>query len=272
MTTPTAPVLEAVDFTAPNLTPSVPGLFAATDWTTDAKGRFLHGVRIRGANYGGEDASGVWTAPWCALPPLFDPEAEAGAPGSERKYGERPDILDPFEAVTVWAYDECDLTEPSRAEVEARAAHLLTLMEQPMVEREFAARLLVDAGDPDHPTGIETAANLKAAVAYLEGEFARTNTMGYFHVAADLVALEPDMFIKSGTGRVSPLGHTWVIGGGYVDGLDRTIVATSKPYGWRDAPTTRTAIDERHNIYAAVAERSVTIGYEALVAAVTVTP
>ena len=266
----TAPVLDAVQFVAPDINPAVPGLYAATAWQSDPQNRFLHGVVIRGANYGGEAASGIWTAPWCSVPELFDPEAAPGDPGSERKYGERPDILDRFDPLTVWAYDECDLLQPTRAEVADRAGQILTLTEQPSVEREFAARLLVDADAL--PGVMPTAANLKAAVAYLEGEAAKTNTMVYLHVAADLVALEPELFIKSGTGKVSPSGHTWIIGGGYVEGLGDTIVATSQPYGWRDAPTTRTAIDERNNIYAAVAERSVTIGYEALVAAVTIAP
>ena len=266
----TAPVLDAVQFTAPDINPSVPGLFAAASWQSDPQNRFLHGVVIRGANYGGEAAAGVWSAPWCSVPELFDPEAAPGAPGSERKYGERPGILDRFDPVTVWAYDECDLLVPTRAEVTDRASQILTLTEQPSVEREFAARLLVDAAAL--PGGIESAANLKAAVAYLEGEAAKTNTMVFFHVSAALVALEPELFIKSGTGRVSPSGHTWIIGGGYVDGLNQTIVATSQPYGWRDAPTTRNAVDRLNNIYAAVAERSVTIGYEARVAAVTIAP
>lgn len=51
------------------------------------------------------------------------------------------------------------------------------------------------------------------------------------------------------------------------------MVATSAPlFGWRDAAQVRTAMDERHNIFAAVAERTVLVGYEAVIAAVTVTP
>lgn len=257
----TTPVLNAVEFTAPDIPPTVPGLFAATDWQNDATGRFLHGVRIRGANYNGEDAAGVWLAPWCAPPPIDQ---------DERKYGERGDILDAFDPVTVWGYDECDLTAPSRAEVEARAAQVLRLQEQPMVERSFAGRLLEDAADLDG--GIVSRPSLKAAVGYLEGEVAKTNTLAWFHVGAQWASQEFGLFLKSGTRWVSPLGNVWVVGGGYVDALDDTIVATSQPFGWRDAPTTRTAIDERHNLYAAVAERSVTIGYEAVIAAVTITP
>lgn len=247
-------------FEVPALNPATPGLYATTSWTevaADEPSRHLNGVELRGPNYGGEDAAGVWSAPWCSVPPIDNPE---------RKEGTRPPILDPFEPVTVWAYDECDLTEPSRREVEARAAQVFRLQEQPMVEREFAARLLVDAGEL--PSGIATRPTLKEAVAYLEGAMAETNTVGFFHVAADLVAIEANLFPKSGTARVSPSGHTWVIGGGYVAGLANTIVATSQPFGWRDSVQVRTAIDERHNTFAAIAERNVLVGYEAVVAAV----
>ena len=138
-----------------------------------------------------------------------------------------------------------------------------------MVEREFAERLKLDAADLGAP---QTATSLKAAVGYLEGAMALTNTIGYFHVGAQWASQEFGLFTKNGTRWVSPLGHIWVIGGGYVEGLDDQIIATSKPYGWRDTPTTRTAVDQYHNVFVAVAERSVTIGYEACIAAVTITP
>lgn len=186
----------------------------------------------------------------------------------ETKQGVRQDILDPFAAITVWAADECDLTLPSRTEIVENAQQILRLEEQPMVEREFAERLKLDAADLGAP---QTAASLKLAVGYLEGAMALTNTVGYFHVGAQWASQELGIFNKNGTRWVSPLGHIWVIGGGYVEGLDDQIVATSQPFGWRDTPTTRAAIDERHNRYVAVAERSVTIGYEAVIAAVTIT-
>lgn len=262
--TTTHPDMLPVWFDAPMVNPATPGLYTVTQWDevgTDEPSRHLTGVVIRGANYGGADAAGVWNTDWCAPPPLDNPE---------RKEGTRPPVLDPFDPMTVWAYDECDLTEPSRREVEQRAAQLFRLEEQPMVEREFAARLLVDADDV--PGGIATRPNLKEAVAYLEGAMAETNTVGFLHIGAQAVALEPALFTKSGIARVSPSGHTWIIGGGYVAGLGNTIVATSQPFGWRDPVRVRTAVDERHNVFAAVAERTVLVGYEAVIAAVTVTP
>lgn len=251
VTTHTTPL--PVHFEAPPAAPLAMGLYAATDWRAD--GRFFNGVEVRGPNYGGDNAFGVWEADWCT-PPAIDQ--------AERKEGVRPAVLSPFDPMTVWAYDECDLTEPSRREVEARAAQILKMEEQTAVERAFSNRLLEDAGTPAVVT------SLRAAVGYLEGEAAKSNTPVWFHVGAQWASQAFGLFIRSGTTWVSPLGHTWVIGGGYVNGLVNTIVATSQLFGWRDAPTTRTAIDERHNIYAAVTERSLAIGYEAVIGAVQV--
>ena len=211
-----------------------------------------------GGNYGGEHASGVWGAPWCGEP----------TPG-QKKEGDRPDGLDPFEPFTVWSFDSCDLTEPSRAEVQQRAMQIMRLEEQVMVEREFAARLLLGAADLG---AAQTAASFKLAVGYLEGAMARTNTLGFFHAGAQWASQELGLVVKSGTRWTSPLGHTWIFGGGYVEGLENVIVATSQPFGWRDQVQLRTAIDERHNTFAAIAERTVLVGYEAVIAAVEITP
>ncbi|QFP94634.1 hypothetical protein I5G59_gp14 [Mycobacterium phage LilMcDreamy] len=258
-----------IPFEPPLQNPSPYGLFAATDWQRPAdvgdssEGdavRHLNGVRFRQVgNYGGEGQFGIWPNDSCGT-------GKEPAPG-QRKEGLRPgdDDLE-FDSVTLWAYDECDLTEPSRAEVRARAAQVLRLEEQVAMERELADRMLQDAGTVD-----QTAASLKLAVGYLEGALALTSTLAYFHVGAQWVSQEFGLFIKSGTTFKSPLGHTWVIGGGYVDGLENIIVATSPVYGWRDEPTVRDAINERENTFAAVAERTVLVGYEQLIAAVEIT-
>ncbi|MDP7727626.1 hypothetical protein [Mycobacterium sp. TY813] len=254
-----------VPFVAPPVNPSPGGLYPATLWTEEGDGptRWLDsGVEIRGGNYSDGQASGVWGAPWCP-PPALD---------GERKEGVRPDILDPFDPITVWAYDQCDLTAPSRAEVSERAAQILRLEEQPAAEREFAERLLADAAAL--PGGIASVADLAAAVGQIEATFALTNTVGYIHAGAQWLAplTEVRMVSRSGTNWVSPAGHRWIFGGGYVEGLDDTFVATSQPFGWRNSAVIREAIDERANIFAAVAERSLVIGYEAAVAAVAITP
>ena len=259
MTAPTPPVIAPFHFTAPPVNPTAFGLYAVTAWEPEGADRFLHGVEVRGNSYPNGQSSGVWGAPWCG----------PAVPG-QIKEGTRQGILDAFEPMTLWSADECDLTEPSRAEVVDNASQILRLEEQVMAEREFADRLKLDAADLG---AAQTAADLKLAVGYLEGAMALTNTLGYFHIGAQWVAQDSDrLFTRSGGKWVSPLGHTWVIGGGYVEGLDDMIVATSQPYGWRDAPTTRTAMDERSNVFIGIAERSVTIGYEAAIAAVTITP
>lgn len=253
-----------VDFEAPPVNPTAFGLYSSTYWTEiggDQPSRHLNGVQIRPAgNYGGEGAFGVWGAPWCPVPEL----------DGDRKEGTRPAGVDPFSPMTVWAYDECDLTAPSRAEVQARAVQIMRLQEQVAVEREFTARLLADAADLPGP--MQQADSFKLAVGYLEAQMALTNTVGFFHAGAQWASQEFGLVIRSGTRWVSPLGHTWIFGGGYVDGLEDTLVATSQPFGWRDQVQVRTAIDERRNAFAAVAERTVVVGYEAIVAAVEITP
>ncbi|AYP70002.1 hypothetical protein I5G62_gp16 [Mycobacterium phage CRB2] len=252
-------VLGPMTYDPPLVNPTAYGLYAVTDWQPEGESRWLNGVEFRPTgNYSDQLASGLWGGAWCGEP-------EAGM----LKTGERPDIPEVFQAMTIWAYDECDLTAQSRAEVQARAAQILRMEEQYLVEREFAERLKLDAADLGAP---QTAASLKQAVGYLEGAAAIAGTLLYFHVGAQWASQEFGLFTKQGSKFVSPLGNIWVVGGGYVEGLDDMIVATSQPVGWRDAPTTRTAIDEKHNIFAAVAERSVNIGYEAAVAAVTITP
>jgi hypothetical protein len=257
MTQPIAAPLPAVEIEAPLVNPAPYGLYAATAWTDlgpDEPLRFLgEGVRIRPHNYGGESAFGVWDATWCAEP-------------TGTKDGERPDLPDPFDPMVVWAYDECDLTAPSQAEVRERAAQNLRLLEQTAVETQFSARLLADA--PAGPTD-----DLVACVGYLEGELAKTDTLGFIHAGAQWAAhaVPGKLAVRVGTVLKSPMGHTWVFGGGYVDGLGDTLVATSAPlFGWRSQAAVREAFDERHNRFLAIAERAVVIGYEKAIAEATV--
>ncbi|SHR31745.1 gp13 protein [Mycobacteroides abscessus subsp. bolletii] len=164
MTSALSPVL----FDAPLVNPNPLGLYPAAQWTESADPlRWLpSGVEIRPWNFGLAGSFGVWAAAW---------NARAGDLGPDDvKHGQRPAGLAAFAAVTVWAADECDLTAPSQAEVRTRAAQTLRLMEQGAVEREFAARLLEDAGT------VGTAAGLVAAVGHLEEMWVATNTQGGF--------------------------------------------------------------------------------------------
>jgi hypothetical protein len=255
-------VLQAVYFEAPLVAPTSPGLYAVTSWTEeDGPLRWLDGgVQIRPHNYGGADAVGRWQASWCA--------GVADLTETDLKTGVRPDIPDPFEAVTIWAYDQCDLTAPSRDEVRTRAAQNLRLLEQRMVEQAVAARLLLDAGVPSPAT------DLVEAVGDLEAAVSLTSTQGLIHASAGLAATAAryGLIRSSGGVMVTPLGHRWVFGGGYVEALGDTLVATSPTFGWRSATTVRETIKYEHNEFVAIAERSVVVGYEAAVGAATIAP
>ncbi|ORV89048.1 hypothetical protein [Mycolicibacterium iranicum] len=260
----THPDMLPVRFEAPPVNPAPGGLYSTVFWTevgTDEASRHLTGVEVRGANFPG-DQVGVWDAPWCGVPAL----------DGDRKQGERGGILDPFDPLVVWAFDSCDLTEPSRREVEQRAAQAMRLRESVVVARQFAARLLVDAADLDATPAVP---DVVAALAHIEAEFAEANVVGYVHASPAWlpVFVAAQLITRAGARWTTPGGHALVFDGGYRAGLGDTIVAISAPlFGWRDVPQVRTAADERHNVYVAVAERSVLVAYEAVVAAVEIAP
>ncbi|SIS03704.1 hypothetical protein [Williamsia sterculiae] len=68
--------------------------------------------------------------------------------------------------MTVWGYDECDLTAASRTETHARAAHNLAMLEPVTVEREVAGRLLTDAGVPADRAGVQAAVDSHARLSH----------------------------------------------------------------------------------------------------------
>ncbi len=259
MTSTLSPVL----FDPPLVNPSPHGLFAATKWRDeDGPSRWLGpGVDVRVWNYGGEDSYGVWAADPCALTDDLE-EGDIKLPG------DRPDWPDTFTHFTSWAADECALTGSSQEEVRARAQQVHRLQESNAVEAAFATRMLSDAGTPGTPP------DLVAAVASLESALAVTNTVGVIHASPlyAAYAAQAQLITRSGSVLRTPLGHQWVFGGGYVDGLEDTLVATSPVFGWRGPVTLRTAIKQEHNRFYAIAERSLALGYEAVIGAATVTP
>lgn len=256
MTSALAPVV----FDAPLVNPAPNGLFAATQWNDDdGPPRWLGpGVDIRVFNYGGETAFGVWTAPWDAAESDLDP--------GDVKQGERPEFPATFLPFTSWAADEGNLTQWSRDEVRARAQQVHRLQEPNAVEAALATRMLADAGTPAD-------ANLTWAIGQLEAALAETNTIGVIHAGAQWAtsAAQANLIIRSGTSLKTPLGHTWAFGGGYVDALGSTIIATSPVYGWRSRVEVRDATKLEHNKFKAIAERSLVVGYEALVGAMNIT-
>jgi len=253
--------LSPVVFDAPLVNPSPTGLFGAVSWIDeDAPLRWLGaGVDIRVFNYGGEHAYGVWQADPFAVTAELDPDDVKGP-------GLRPEWPDTFEHFTSWAADDCDLTQGSQAEVQLRAQQVLRLQEQNAVEEVFAVRLL------DDTTPAVSVDDIVDGVAVLEGALAQTGTLGVIHAPADFAAHASiiGLIRYNGTKMVSPLGHQWVFGGGYMHGLGDTMVATSPLFGWRGPVTVGTTIKSELNRFYAIAERSLLVGYEAAVGAVSV--
>lgn len=253
-----------VRFEAPLINPSPGGLFAATQWTelgADQPIRWLDsGVDVVPFNYGGDASFGVWSSPWNAS------ESDLGE--DDIKTGVRPDRPDPFVPLTLWAADEVDLflTGSDRDEVRVRAAQNLRMQEQVAVELSFAERLLDDAGTP---TGAD---DLVDALGILESAFATTSTVGYVHAHPKYLprAASLQLLVRAGGGLKTPAGHTWVFGGGYVEGLGDVLVATSQPFGWRTEPVLRTAERPETGKFVAIAERAILVAYEALVGAVSI--
>lgn len=248
-----------IRFDAPLVNPAANGLLAATLWQPqDGPLRWLDsGVEIVPFNYGGEDSFGVWAAAWNAAEADLEPGVDVKAAA------DRPAGLEPFLAVTSWAADSCDLTRDSRAEVRTRAEQTHRLQEPGAVEAEFAERILSDAG-----TAV-AAGSVVAAVSALEGLLAKTNTAGFIHAGAGFAAYaaQAQLIVRSGTALKTPLGHTWVFGGGYVDALSNTLVATSPVFGWRGEVMVRDAAKLEHNRFYAIAERSLVVGVEHVIGA-----
>ena len=254
-----------IEFAVPLANPSPGGLVSATSWTevVDAPRWVSGGVRIKPRNYGGSDAFGVWGGDWCLSPD------QIGSDDGQIKTGTRPDVPDPFLATTLYSYDtnQCgDMSVASLAEVRERAAQNFRLMESLALEREFALRLLADAGAP------ASAADLVTAVSLLETAFALTNTVGVIHASPKWQAIAANALLISsaGTSQRTPAGHRWCFGGGYVDGLGDTIVGTSQLYGWRDAVEMREATDPETNTFVAIAERNELVAYESSIGAVAI--
>lgn len=253
----TAALIPAIEYEAPLVNPAPQGLYTVTSWNEVAgPSRFLgEGVRIRPHNYGGSDAFGVWDATWCVDP-------------ADTKEGTRPDPdTTPFDPIVAWAYDQCDLTAPSQAEVRQRAAQNLRLLEQAAVETEFGTRLLADADTPD------AAGSIEDAVSQLEVMLAATNTVGLIHASPKWAAhaAKANLIVRTGAGLKTPLGNAWVFGGGYITTLGDTLAASSPTFGWRSEPVVRDTVKTEYNQFVAIAERAVVVGYEMALGAVTIT-
>jgi hypothetical protein len=246
--------IQPVDFTPPLLNPYPGGLYAATVWddSTNSPPRWLNGLRFLPGNFVADSGLGYQTLDsWCDE---FDKSA-----------GARPEPGEPFDAVLIWAADQCDMTPESQGEVRDNVAQTLRLNETRVVELAFGARLAADA-DAFH------ADDLTEAVGYLDDALATAGIGGgLIHAAAGLSAELADANLArfNGSRAYSPLGNVYVFGAGYTDVLTDTLVATTPTFGWRTPVEIREAFDPASNTFYAMAERSVLVGYERLIAAAT---
>jgi hypothetical protein len=262
-----------IEFTAPLVAPASPyGLAAATTWTEAAGGEALRwlpsGLQFRLRTHRASSAFGVWEADWCASPnDLTEDDVKTGPPFED-------DDPDPFAPMTVFASDrlqECgNLSAVDRGEAVERAQQTLAIREPLAVETEFATRMLADAPSP---TAVD---DVVEAVGHLEQAFAASGTFGLIHARTGLLAVAEDrrMIVRDpaapGVLR-TPGGHGWVFGAGYATPLGDSLIGTSPTYGWRDEVTVREAIEYTRNEFVAIAERSVVVGYEAIIGAAEIT-
>ncbi|MGO9153863.1 hypothetical protein [Mycobacterium sp.] len=250
-------------FWAPLISPSSPGLWGCTTWFENTgPSRFLEsGLQIRPVgNYSDDLASGVWSSPWCVDPGSDEFDLKTGV-------REDPNTV-PFQAITTWAFDSCSPEPATRDEVRTRVQQIHRMREPIMAERSFSATLLARADV------IASAPDLTAALGYLEGALAETNSLGVIHASAQWTspAAQAMLLVGSGSAPKTPARHAWCFGGGYVKGLSDVLVATSPVYGWRDQVVLREVplTAEDSEVFAVIAERSLVIGVEKVIAAVSI--
>lgn len=247
--------LPPLDYTAPLVRPSGGGLYAAaTLIDRPDPSRLSGGVRIWPVNC--DPSFGAWPA---------DPCADTG---DLTKTGEREAPTDPFAALVAWGYDACDPTEPEQVLID-RAENALAYGEQTLAEAALAERLRADT------TAVDVH-DVVAAVSALEGALAARRLTGVIHASPRVAAYAAHfgLIVRSGSALRTPLGHAWSFGPGYADADGVTVTdlfATGTVTVWRDAPTTRTALDPYTGERVAVSERTVVAGYECAVGAVHVT-
>lgn len=258
----TAPVLQAVVFRPPLTNPAPTGLNAVVQWTDDTVPRwFDDGVQFWPVgNYGFLESGGLWAGPWCA-----EPGSGSGA-DQVKQIGTVPELIDPFPAFTLYSSQSCDPSPGSRTETENRLLQMLRIGESVGLETMLGGAMVAEVTAEGIAVSRDT---VREAVAYLEGQLAKTNTLGQIHASPEAAALEYGIVLPSGAGVLrTPLGHQWVFGGGYVDTLGDLLVATSPVFGWRTPMQVHSVVDFMDNAHVAIAERSYVLGAEKLVAAV----
>ncbi len=199
----------------------------------------------------------------------FSPDICTDSP--EKAPGSRGE-LSHADPLVIWAAAEC-APDQSEATQMGRARQIRTLQEPLIVESAFAAPTLTDAG------AAGSATSLMDAIGQLEVFLGELGYNGYLHASRKWAVEAGFLNAANGTAVLrTKLGNTWVFGGGYDSALGNTIVATGQVFAWRSAPFERVVTTGSHvtakynNTVYALSERSVTVGYECGVHAVTITP
>lgn len=250
----------------PDQLPPYPrGLYEHVNWIQDGGvPRFLmeDGLVIRPANFNAE--IGAWDKDWCVDPDTLIP--------SDYKLAERGafDEDHPFTHDVAYGADRSftgNLHADERQRVRDRALNNILRLEQMVTERNLADRLIADITAQSITT--LTATSPAIAIAKLEDAAAETGVGGLLiHGKPYWASIYPDGFTESLETKVGHLQY--VAGGGYVQGLTNRLVLTSPVLGWRSDLESNEALKLQYNQFIAVAERSVLLGYEKIVATVTI--
>lgn len=236
--------LPPINLTAPPANPAPYGLYAAATVTQDAESRHLGGINLDTPNAG---PHGTWPTD-CPTPD-----------GTPDKGGDRPDPT-VFPSTIVWAADDCKAVGVSEDQARDRAMQTLRLSE-PLDVEDHVATLLAGIT----PTQVNT---IRQSVELLEDALTQNGHTGVIHARRGLIAYLQPLIVRQGGQLLTPGGHRWAFGAGYGT-LGDTLVGTG-PVHIRQSPVEiRQAFDRETNDRTVIAERVVTVSWEAPTAAVT---
>lgn len=244
----------------PQLPPFPWGLYGYVDWVQDGgTPRFLleDGVVVRPANFDAE--IGSWDKDWCV-----DPDTLVEA---DYKLSERADFDEdhPFTHETAWAGDRTfvgNLRQEERQRVRDRALNNIMRLEQVVSERNLADRFNADI--TDQSISVYAATSIKDAVGHF-ADVAAKEGVGDLLIHGRPYWAVQEYGLLSGDLKTA-FNQQYVAGGGYVEGLGDRLVLTSPIFGWRGDMESNEALKLEYNQFIAVAERSVLLGYEKIVA------
>ncbi|MCE5290068.1 MAG: hypothetical protein LLG14_12640 [Nocardiaceae bacterium] len=164
-----------------------------------------------------------------------------------------------FYGIGVFASDSCDLKKVSRDESLSAARQKLRLQEQQLIEQEFAALLIVDAGVIPAPAAGE-AEEIVRAVGELEEEVGYLPSV--FHSPLRFRAWAERYRLTTGpNGLFTPNGHRWAFSAGY-SAIGNHIIVTGPVHLQRGPVNAYEAIEKEHNIQTQTVQREYLASYE----------